>query len=259
MLKRLWAFVEGTFPAAVARKFAHDRGGLLTAAITYYAFLSAFPLLLAFASVLGFVLSGHAGLQQRIVSSTLAQLPVIGAQLRVGSLRGSGLALGVGLGGALWAGMRAFLVTEQAMGALWGVETRGRLSFVTARLRALGAVAALGAGGVAAFALGAAGAVWSALLSLVVAFAVFSTAYRVLTVADVGWRGVLPGAAFAALVYEALQQIGGVYISHVLAHASEAYGTFALVIGLLSWIYLVVEVTLLGAEVNVVKAQRAQV
>lgn len=258
-IRAVAARTRDTFAFAVVRKYSRDNAGLLAAAITYYAFLSVFPLLLAFASILGFALRGDPQLQHKIVGSTLAQLPVIGPELRAGNLHGSGLGLVLGFGAALWAGMRAFLTAEQAMSKLWGVEQRGRLSFVTSRLRALAAAATLGAAGAAAFALGSLGSlgsVASAFLSLVLAFAVFWAGFRVLTLADVGWRGVLPGAAAAALAYELLQQLGGLYVRHVLAHASETYGTFALVIGLLSWIFLVVEVALLSAEVNVVVQAR---
>ena len=251
------ARMRDTFPFVVVRKYSRDRAGLLAAAITYYAFLSVFPLLLAFASILGFVLRGHPQLQHRIVGSTLAQLPVIGPELQVGNLHGSGLGLVLGFGAALWAGMRTFLATEQAMSALWDAEPRGHLSFVTSRLRALAAATTLGAAGVAAFALGALGSAASALLSLVLAFVVFWVGFRVLTLADVGWRSLLPGAAVAAVGYEVLQQLGGLYIRHVLAHASETYGTFALVIGLLSWIFLLVEAALLSTEVNVVAWARS--
>lgn len=244
-----------SFTVAVFRKYSHDQAGLLAAAITYYAFLSVFPLLLAFASILGFVLRGDPQLQHRIVDSTLAQLPVIGRELRVGNLHGSTLGIVVGFAAALWAGMRAFLTAEQAMSMLWGVAPHGRLSFVTSRLRALAAAATLGAAGAVAFAFGTLGSVVSAVLSFVLALAVFWVGFRLLTLADAGWRGVLPGAAVAAVAYEILQQLGGLYVRHVLAHASETYGTFALVIGLLSWIYLVVQTTLIGAEVNVVAAR----
>jgi uncharacterized BrkB/YihY/UPF0761 family membrane protein len=50
--------------------------------------------------------------------------------------------------------------------------------------------------------------------------------------------------------------VGGFYVGHVLKSASNTYGTFALVIGLLSWIYLSVQVTLLTAESNVVATRR---
>ena len=52
--------------------------------------------------------------------------------------------------------------------------------------------------------------------------------------------------------YEPLQTLGGYYVGHALKHASNVYGTFALVIGLLSWIYLAAHITLLAAEANVV-------
>jgi len=256
-IRAVVARARDTFAFAVVRKYSRDNAGILAAAITYYAFLSVFPLLLAFASILGFVLRGDPQLQHRIVDSTLAQLPVIGRELRVGNLHGSALGVVVGFGAALWAGMRAFLTAEQAMSVLWGVAPHGgRLSFLTSRLRALAVAATLGAAGAVAFALGSLGSAVSALLSFVLAFAVFWVGFRVLTLADVGWRGVLPGAAVAAVAYEILQQLGGLYVRHVLANASETYGTFALVIGLLSWIFLVVEVALLSAEVNVVARER---
>src|SRR5207344_2978677 len=60
----------------------------------------------------------------------------------------------------------------------------------------------------------------------------------------------------AALAYEALQALGGWYVGHVVKGATQTYGTFALVIGLLSWIYLAAHITLLAAEANVVATRR---
>ena len=54
--------------------------------IAYYAFFSLFPLLLAFVSILGFVLQGDPAAQQTIVHSALTQFPIVGAQ--PGSLAG---------------------------------------------------------------------------------------------------------------------------------------------------------------------------
>jgi uncharacterized BrkB/YihY/UPF0761 family membrane protein len=58
------------------------------------------------------------------------------------------------------------------------------------------------------------------------------------------------------VAYEGLQLLGGFYVGHVLAGAGRTYGTFATVIGLLSWIYLAAHVTLLAAEANVVATRR---
>src|SRR4051812_24947908 len=68
-------------PVAVLKKFGDDRASSLAALMAYYAFLSLFPLLLVFVSVLGFVLEGDPTLQASVVDSTLARIPVIGAQL----------------------------------------------------------------------------------------------------------------------------------------------------------------------------------
>ena len=50
--------------------------------------------------------------------------------------------------------------------------------------------------------------------------------------------------------------MGGFYVRHSLAHASDVYGFFAIVIGLLSWLFLAAQLTLLAAEVNVVRHYR---
>jgi uncharacterized BrkB/YihY/UPF0761 family membrane protein len=50
-------------PIAVVYKFVDDQGGYLAALITYYGFLSLFPLLLILATVVGFVLPGAPALQ----------------------------------------------------------------------------------------------------------------------------------------------------------------------------------------------------
>lgn len=49
-----------------------------------------------------------------------------------------------------------------------------------------------------------------------------------------------------------MQLLGGYYVGHILTRANNVYGTFALVIGLLSFVYLAVHITLLAAEGNVV-------
>ena len=87
------------FPIAVVYKFTDDQGPYLTALITYYGFLSLFPLLLLLTTILGFALDGNPQLQSRLVDSTIAEFPIVGTQLRdnVHSLNGSGLGLTIGI------------------------------------------------------------------------------------------------------------------------------------------------------------------
>src|SRR5205085_9715844 len=70
------------------------------------------------------------------------------------------------------------------------------------------------------------------------------------------WRDVLPGSIVAAILWTMLQLFGGYYVSHQVKGASNVYGTFAIVIGLLVWIYLGAQVTLYCAAINVVKVRR---
>jgi membrane protein len=254
------------FPLAVRQKYADDQGGYLTATIAYYGFFSLFPLLLVLTTVLGYVLRGHPHLESRIIGSALGQFPVIGPQLESRSLHGNTLAVVIGGIGALWAGTGCVLAAENAMNQLWGVPFTRRPNALLSRLRAVILLVVLGGGLLGATALAAAGTVgarygiaWkvaSVALSLVLDFGLFYVCFRVLTAQDLGWRELRGGAAAAAVCYELLQLGGGYYVGHVLAHATNVYGTFALVIGLLSYIYLAVHVTLLAAEGNVVATRR---
>ena len=87
-------------PIALGKRFGECGAGGLAAAISYYGFFSLFPLLLVLSSLAGFALRDHPDLQQRLLDSAFAQLPVVGAEIRgnVRSIQGSGLAVAVGLG-----------------------------------------------------------------------------------------------------------------------------------------------------------------
>ena len=253
------------FPLAVRQKYADDQGGYLAATIAYYGFFSIFPLLLVLTTVLGFVLKGHQHLESRIIGSALGQFPVVGQQLQARSLHGSMPALLIGGLGALWAGTGCVLAAQNAMNQLWGVPFTERPNALVARARAVLLLGVLGGGLLATTALSAAGTtggrygiawkVASIALSLVLDFLLFWVGFRVLTAHDVGWRELRVGAVAAAVGYELLQLVGGYYVGHTLTHSSNVYGTFGLVIGLLSFIYLSVHVTLLAAEGNIVASR----
>jgi YihY family inner membrane protein len=257
------------FPFAVFKKFGDDQAGNLAALLAYYGFFSFFPLLLVLVTVLGMVLHGNPHLQQSILHSTLSRLPVIGDQIEqqgVRSLSGSGTALGVGIAATLWAGLGGIKAFENAMNSIWNVPMKKRPNFLKSTTRGLYMLGALGFGIVAAGLLsgvgGGADASWwpTKILGLALAFAlnlaVFAFAFKVLTVENVSWRDVMPGAILAAVAWVALQSVGGYYVNHQLKNASQVYGTFATVIGLLTFFYLGAQLTLLAAEVNVVRARK---
>jgi membrane protein len=254
------------FPLAIRQKFADDQGGFLAASITYYAFFSIFPLLLVLVTLLGYALEDDPGLQHRVLDSALADFPVIGPQLQtnVHSLHGNVFALIVGISVAIWAGTGVALALENALDHIWGIPIRSRANPIYARVRALVWIAVLGGITLVGTLLGSASAVATygpavRLLALVISLGinlvVFLAVFRVLTSHDPPWRDVLPGAIVAAISWEVLQTVGGFIVDRQLRHASSTYGVFAIVIGLLSWIYLAANVTLISAEINVVRAR----
>jgi YihY family inner membrane protein len=253
------------FPYGAIKKFGEDKGGYLSALIAYYGFFSLFPLLLVFVTVLGYLLSGDPDLQRRIVNSTFTQFPVIGTEIseNVGTLDGNLFALIFGSLAALWAGLGALRAMEHAMNTVWGVPIKRRPNFLMSRLRALVmlgvfgggilGIIVLGAAGTATASFGLAAKVLSALLACGLAIAIFLLAFRVLTHCDLPWRAHLPGAVVGGVLFVALQVVGGFYVNHVVKGARDTYGAFAVVIGLLSWMYLQAQIAVLAAEVNVVR------
>ena len=123
---------------AVVYKFFDDQGVYLAALITYYGFLSLFPLLLLLASVLGFVLRDDPDLQQRILDSTISQFPVIGDQLRgPQGLQGSGVALVVGALVAIYGALGVGQALQNALNIAWAVPRNDRPNPIKARVRSL--------------------------------------------------------------------------------------------------------------------------
>jgi membrane protein len=253
------------FVAAVYKKFSDDQAGQLAALIAYYAFVSIFPLLLVFVTILGFVLQGHPSDQEKIVHGTLGQFPVLSDSLKLHSLKGSGVALAVGIVGTLLAGMGVTSAAQNAFNGIWHVPFKDRPNFIFSRLRSLGVLAILGtltivstaaAGFVGASSHGAVAVVAGVLVAFVVNVALFMTAFSLLTAVEASWRDYLPGVIVAAILWQLLQHLGGYYVDHTLKHTQPLYGTFAVVLGLLAWLYLGAQLVIFAAEINVVRTRK---
>jgi YihY family inner membrane protein len=256
-----------SFVAAVIKKFGDDEAGQLAALIAYYGFWSLFPLLLVFVTVLGFVLQGNPSAQEDVLHSTLSQFPIIGSQLQnnVHSLKGSGVALAIGLVFSAFAGLGITNATQNAFNHVWHVPRKRRPDFLRARLRGLALLILLGmlaivstavAGFVTAGTKGALAIVAGVIIALTVNLLLFFTAFRLLTVDEIPTHDLIPGVVLGAVLWQIIQHVGGYYVDHVIRHAKETSGLFALVLGLLAWLYLGGQITLIAAEVNVVRARR---
>src|SRR5947209_14493857 len=130
-------------PLAVVYKFFDDRGNYLAALVAYYAFVSLFPLLLLFYSVLGFVLQGHSGVRYDIEQTVLKNFPGLGAQLgsALVGFRGSGAGLAIGVLGTLYGGLGAMQAAQAGFNQIYGVARNKQPNPIKSRVRSLGLLA----------------------------------------------------------------------------------------------------------------------
>jgi YihY family inner membrane protein len=259
-----------SFPLAVVYKFTEDQGPYLAALITYYGFLSMFPLLLLLASILGFVLQGNPDLQERVLDSTLSQFPVIGEQLcDPQGLRGSVGALVAGALVAVYGALGVAQAVQNAMNVAWSVPRNRRANPIRARLRSLHLIGVAGLAVLATTLLsaiggsagdfgarvGGAGSILAIGLSMVVNASVFVLAFRISSPERRRLSDLVLGALVAAGTWQLLQVFGTAYVGNVVKDAGATYGVFALVLGLLAWIFLAAVGIVIGAEINVVRVR----
>jgi membrane protein len=255
------------FPFAVLKKFGDDRASQLAALISYYGFFSLFPLLLLFVTVVALVVRDDPELRLRLLDSAVSQFPIVGTRIgkTIDDLTRSSFTLSIGVVGALWSGTAVVAAAQHAMDEVWDVPRVERPGLANRVMRAFLLLFVFGASIVVSTLLAGTGGDtgWNATLlktlslagTAIVSVAVFAFAFRVLTVAHVSWRDVLPGAIFAAVAWTILLMLGGWLVDRHLRNASHVYGFFAIVIGLLAWISLAAQLFLLAAEINVVRAR----
>ncbi len=259
------------FPIGVIYKFVEDQGPYLAALVAYYGFLSLFPLLLLLTSVLGFVLDGRPELQQRILDSTLSQFPVIGDQLAdPQGLQGSVGAIIVGGLVAVYGALGFAQAIQNAINVTWSVPRNRRPNPIRARLRSLRLIAVAGIAVVATTVLSGAGSNadafgadlgrWRTLvalgISILVNGVVFVVMFRIFRPDGVRRRDTVPGAIVAASIWQLLQVFGAVFVGSGVQGSNGTYGVFALVLGLLAWIFLAAVGIVIGSEINVVVVRR---
>jgi uncharacterized BrkB/YihY/UPF0761 family membrane protein len=133
------------------------------------------------------------------------------------------------------------------------------------RLRGLAILCVLGvlqvlSTAVSGLAAGGLGGVWTATgglgLSVLVNAILFTAAFRLLVNSTIASSELWPGVVLATIGWTALQALGGIYVTHVIANATDAYGTFATVLGLIAWLYLGARVVVYAAEINTVLSRR---
>ena len=252
------------FPYAVVKKYGEDEAGYQAALLTYYGFLSLFPLLLVLTTLVGIIGGNHEAFKHTILQGLTNYFPSFGDQLsKVQSIHKSGLALVVGVLFTLYGARGVADAFRNGVNHIWETPKSKRPGFPQSNLQSL-AIIGVGGGGflLASITSGFAAAaghgllfrLLSTLLNLVILFWVFR---RLLSLA---LPGVLParntrsGAAAAAIGLVTLQLLGSLILKNELKNLNAVYSIFALSLGLLFWLYLQAQTIYYAVEIASVRS-----
>lgn len=253
-----------SFPYAVFKKYSEDDTSSQGALITYYGFLSLFPLLLVTTSVIDILSSGNASLHVKVMKSIGSYFPIIGEQLErnIHSSNKSGIALVVGLVITLYGARGGADAFRGALNHIWQIPKSQRVGFPNGLFKSLSIIIVGGSGLIiaavlSAYASGLGHLFVFKILSVLVSFLLLvATFYFLLSTGvtrrDITRKDTLVGAVLSGFGILIMQALGGYIVANQLRSLSSLYGTFAVVLGLLFWIYLQVEIVLYAVEISTV-------
>lgn len=253
---------------ALVKKYGDDEAGYQGALITYYGFLSLFPLLVVAVSVIDMLTRHNLAQRDKLVSDIYSYFPALGDQIQtsIHATTNTGLPLLVGLLVTIYGARGVADAVRHSLNHIWEVPVTKRAGFPKSFLRNLLLIVGGGAGfllaavlsGFAAAALGHSVVfrIITMLLSFAMLMAVFLFVFRIGSSAKHSIRELLPGAAIAAFGLLILQVVGGLIVEHQIRHLRGAYGQFGLVLTLLFWLYLQAQIFLYAAEFNTLRSYR---
>ena len=253
------------FPYAVVKKYGDDAGGRQAALITYYGFLSVFPLLLLGVAILSRVLADHPDLRQRLIAEIVpkALRPTVDHSLA--TLPTSTIPLVVGLIGLLFSGTGVVFSAYQTLNHVAVVRYRFRAGFLSRYVRVFAVLATLMAGALATGALtvvatalpGPAVQRAAAVLgSALVVFAVLLLGAKLLLARPASVRALWPGAVLGAAAVTVVLNAGAPLLARLVTKAGPVYGSFATVAGMFALLYLIGQALVYAAEVAAVRHAR---
>lgn len=265
-------------------RYNSEGGSRLSASVTLPAFLSFFPVLAVAFLVLAIVLKGSASAQQSVLDGVKTYLPGLLCSSakgvhqhacgpgkidvsKIGTGSKTGIAAVIGVVGLVLAGTGWVNNLRTAIRTIWHQDQKAG-NFAVKKLVDIGILAVIGITLIVAVAVsGLASSATTSVLNLVnidggffanaavkligialsigVNVLLFLFLFTRLGKRDRPFRRVLRGSLLAGCLFEVLQIFGSTYIAHTTSN--PIYGIFAVIIGLIIWIGLVVQITLFAA------------
>ncbi len=263
---------------ATYAKWTEDHAQRMGAALAFYTVFSLAPLLLIVIAIAGMVFGQEAaegqiiGQIQGFVGEDSAN--AIQSMLENARRPSTGLiATCVALATLLFGATGVFAQLQDALNAIWGVETKPGLGIIQIlKDRFISFVAVLGSGFlllvslVLSAGLAAVGAVVEAILpapeaileainflvSFVVITLLFAMIYKLIPDVSNRWKDVWIGAGMTSLLFAIGKLLIGLYLGK--SDVGLAYGAAGSLIVILLWVYYASQIFLFGAEFTVVYA-----
>ncbi len=250
-------------------RYQADAGDRQAAAVTFFGFLSFFPILALATSILSYALGDDA--VGTVVGEVNAYAPGLAEQLGLEEIltnnRKAGAAGLLGLVGLLYSGLGWVDALREAIRAIWHHNVKAG-NFLVKKAKDVVVLAGLGVTVLASIAISAAtGAftdfalelvgldksfiatalakVLGVVLGLLTSTALFLYLFWRLPKIQSPFRRVVKGALLAAALFEVLKRVGALYIERTTEN--PLYGSFAVVVGLLVWINIVSRMLLICA------------
>ncbi len=255
------------FSYAVMKRYGEHQAGYQAALLTYYAFLSLFPLLLVLTTFTQIIAGSHPALQAKVVNAVASYFPVIGNQLsaHVHSLHKSGLALVIGSLFLVYGTRGVAAAFRYGVNTIWHVPQSEQPGFPQSALQNLAIVlagglgltaAAIVTGAVAASFSGVGAHLLAGVINVGILFGLFSFILQRSLPRRIPVRDKHTTALTAAIGLVVLQLAGGYILARVFKNLDALYSYFALSLGLLFWVYLQAQVLYYAVEISAVHSQK---
>jgi membrane protein len=271
-LRERWPLLDHAM--AMNEHYTRVEGSLLAGAVTYFGFLSFFPLLALGFAVVGYISGAYPDARDHLVTAVEQIFPNIvsrngaGNTISLNDIENAKAAAGViGFAGVLYAGLNWVSGLRNALETAFRVPRREQPNFVVGKLIDVGALILIGmililSVGIAGIVKGAADDILAAVgladsaigtpliwtvgvvLGIAASTLLFFVMYKVLGRPDIATRAIWQGAFFAAVGFEALKVI----VVNVLGKVGgTSVASLAIAVTLVVWINYFSRVTVYGA------------
>ena len=251
------------FPYAVIKKYGDDDGGRQAALITYYGFLSVFPLLLLGVAILSRVLVSNPALRQQLVTAIVPPVLQSTVEQALTTLPASTVPFVAGLIGLLFAGTGIAFSAYQMLNNVAAVPRRLRPGFLFRYLRVFVMLATLMLGALAVGALTVAATalpgspraerIVATLASGLIIFVVLLLGAKLLLARPTPLRALWPAATLGATAVTLLLSLAPPLLARFVSRSGAVYGSFATVAGLFAVLYLISQALVYSAEIAAVR------